>query len=64
MIYSDFLIICKTDGSRFPCLKAILAAGSAHFARMLESGMTESSSGQAEIEGYKNEIVEAVIKFL
>jgi len=64
MIYSDFVIICKTDGSRFPCHKAILAAGSAHFARMFESGMTESSSGQVEIEGYKNEIVEAFIKFL
>jgi len=64
MIYTDFVIISKTDGSRFPCHKAILAAGSAHFARMFESGMTESSSGQVEIEGYKNEIVEAFIKFL
>ena len=64
MIYSDFVIICKTDGSRFPCHKAIIAAGSAHFARMFESGMTETSKGQVEIEGYENEIVEAFIKFL
>merc|ERR1719397_873028 len=64
MIYSDFVIICKTDGSRFPCHKAIIAAGSAHFARMFESGMTETSKGQVEVEGYENEIVEAFIKFL
>jgi len=64
MIFTDFVIICKTDGSRFPCHKAMIAAGSAHFARMFESGMTESSSGQVEIEGYENEIVEAFIKFL
>ena len=64
MIYTDFVIICKTDGSRFPCHKAIIAAGSAHFARMFESGMTETSNGQVEVEGYENEIVEAFIKFL
>merc|ERR1719397_656719 len=64
MIYTDFVIICKTDGSRFPCHKAMIAAGSAHFAGMFESGMTETSKGQVEIEGYENEIVEAFIKFL
>jgi len=57
--YSDFSIICKTDGTRFPCHKAIIAASSAHFARQFESGTTE-----VEIEGYESEVVEAFIKFL
>jgi len=64
MIFSDFIIVCEDDGARFPCHKAIIAAGSAHFARMFESGMAETSKGQVVIEGYQHETVQAFIKFL
>lgn len=64
MNFSDFIIVCEDDGARFPCHKAIVAAGSAYFARMLESGMSETSKGQVVIEGYQNETVQAFVKFL
>jgi len=66
MVFTDFTITCKTDGEehKFPCHKATIAAGSGHFARMFESGMTEVSNGQVEIQGYDRDEVEHFIKFL
>ena len=65
--FTDFTIICKAEGEeyKFPCHKAVLATNSAsdHFARMLEAGMTESSSGEVEVEGYNKEEVEHFIKY-
>jgi len=67
-MFTDFTIICKTDEEeyKFPCHKAVIATGSAsgYFARMFGSGMTESSSGEVEVQGYGNEEVEHFIKFL
>jgi len=65
MAFTDFTIICKTGGEKykFPCHKAVIAAGSGHFARMFGSGMTESTSGEVEVEGYDKEEVEHFIKF-
>jgi len=66
MVFTDFAIICKVGGEeyKFPCHKVIIAAGSGHFARMFESGMTEVSNGEAEIQGYSKEEVEHFVKFL
>ena len=64
MMFSDFIVICETNGARFPCHKVIIAASSAYFARMLESGMIETSEGQFSIQGYESEVIEAFIKFL
>jgi len=69
MEYSDFSIICQADDGRqfrFSCHKAIVAAGSGHFARMFETGseMIEVSQGEVRIEGYNEEVVEAFIKSL
>merc|ERR1712025_715800 len=62
MEYSDFSIICQADDGRefkFSCHKAIVAAGSGHFARMFETGseMIEVSQGEVRIEGYNEEVV-------
>merc|ERR1719427_2028487 len=67
MAFTDFTITCKTEGKehhKFPCHKVIIAAASGHFARMFESGMTEVSNGEVEIQGYAREEVEHFIKFL
>ena len=68
MEYSDFSIICQADDGeiKFSCHKAIVAAGSGHFARMFETGseMIEVSQGEVRIEGYNEEVVEAFIKSL
>merc|ERR1719187_1656302 len=66
MAFTDFTITCKTKGEehKFPCHKAIIAAASGHFARMFESGMTEVSNGEVEIQGYARDEVEHFIKYL
>lgn len=66
MDFTDFTIICKTEGEehKFPCHKVIIAAGSGHFARMFKSGMTEVHNGEVEIQGYERYEVEHFIKFL
>jgi len=68
MAFTDFTIICKAGGEeyKFPCHKAIIATGcaSGYFARMFGSGMTETSSGEVELQGYYKDEVEHFIKFL
>jgi len=66
MAFTDFTITCKTKGEehKFPCHKAIIAAASGHFARMFESGMTEVSNAEVEIQGYSIVQVEHFIKYL
>jgi len=66
-MFTDFTIICKAGGEeyKFPCHRAVLATNttSGHFARMFEAGMSESSSGEVEVEGYDKEEVEHFIKY-
>jgi len=66
MAFTDFTITCKTKGEehKFPCHKANIAAASGHFARMFESGMTEVSNAEVEIQGYARDEVEHFIKYL
>ena len=68
MAFTDFTIICKAGGEeyKFPCHKAIIATGcaSGYFARLFGSGMTETSSGEVELQGYYKDEVEHFIKFL
>jgi len=66
MAFTDFTITCKTKGEehKFPCHKAIIAAAAGHFARMFESGMTEVSNAEVEIQGYARDEVEHFIKVL
>jgi len=67
-MFTDFTIICKSEEEeyKFQCHKAVIATGSAsgHFARMFGSGMTESSSGEVDVQGYDKEEIEHFIKFL
>jgi len=66
MAHTDFTIICKAEGEehKFPCHKVIIASGSGYFAHMLEAGMTESSSGEVEVQGYEPDEVALLVKSL
>eukprot|EP00931_Biecheleriopsis_adriatica_P067031 TRINITY_DN4123_c0_g2_i1.p1 TRINITY_DN4123_c0_g2~~TRINITY_DN4123_c0_g2_i1.p1 ORF type:complete len:408 (+),score=43.91 TRINITY_DN4123_c0_g2_i1:113-1336(+) len=61
--YSDLIV--KTDnGARHECHRAVLAASSSVFDRMLSGGFKEAHDANIHLSGYSDTVVEGVLHFI